>query len=218
MLSMLFVLRSRRQNNIWRSLRFVIVYETWKVAWTLIFEIAGEKHVLPCSPIISLVILRRSQLTCLKITLALPPAMTIRSPQSFMTAATGSIFATRPLISYDKLSSRLLSFLNSHASKVFWDTCFYAKMAADLFCLRVCLLFASFLVLTRGQNNRTVFSPSSTSGNSCLVVFGLVPWNGVWVFARSVVRAFVQYLWPLHQNDIDFSWTYTEKRGKDHEC
>ena len=56
--------------------------------------------------------------------------------------------------------------------KVFWDACFCVKMAADLFCFRVCVLFASFLVLTRGQNNRTVFLSSSTSGNSCLVVLG----------------------------------------------
>ena len=34
------------------------------------------------------------------------------------------------------------------------------------------MLLASFLVLTRGQSNRTVFSPSSTSGNSCVVVLG----------------------------------------------
>lgn len=56
------------------------------------------------------------------------------------------------------------------APKLFWDACFCAKMAEDLFCFRFCVLFASFLILTRGQNNRTAFLPSSTSGNSCIVV------------------------------------------------
>lgn len=58
------------------------------------------------------------------------------------------------------------------APKLFWDACFCAKMAEDLFCFGVYVLFASFLVLTRGQNNRTVFLPSSTSGNLCMVVLG----------------------------------------------
>ena len=56
------------------------------------------------------------------------------------------------------------------APKLFWDACFSVKMAADLFSFKVCVLFASLLVLTRGQNNRTTFLPSSTSGNTCIVV------------------------------------------------
>ena len=118
-------------------------------------------------------ILSRSQLTCRKITLALPPAMTIRSPQGFMTKETGKKILQHVFsFTYLKIrfSSSLLS--GSHAPKAFWDACFYAKMAADLFFFRVCGLLASFLVLTSGQSNRTVFLPSSTSGNSRIVVLG----------------------------------------------
>jgi len=42
-----------------------------------------------------------------------------------------------------------------------------AKMAADLFLVTVYVLLGSFPILTVGQSNRTVFSPSSTSGCTC---------------------------------------------------
>ena len=42
----------------------------------------------------------------------------------------------------------------------------FAKMAVDLFLVTACVLLGSFPILTGGQSNRTVFSPSSTSGNS----------------------------------------------------
>ena len=64
------------------------------------------------------------------------------------------------------MGSSLLSLFNAY--KGLWDACFSAKMAADLFWLKVCVLLGSFLALTSGQSNRTVFSPSSTSGNSCV--------------------------------------------------
>lgn len=40
-------------------------------------------------------------------------------------------------------------------------------MAADLFLVTACVLLGSFPILTEGQSNRTVFSPSSTSGCTC---------------------------------------------------
>ena len=42
----------------------------------------------------------------------------------------------------------------------------FANMAVDLFLVTACVLLGSFPILTGGQSNRTVFSPSSTSGNS----------------------------------------------------
>ena len=46
------------------------------------------------------------------------------------------------------------------------------KMAADLFLVTVYVFLSSFPILTVGQSNRTVFSPSSTSGNSAVTIFG----------------------------------------------
>lgn len=143
-------------------------------------------------------IVSRSQLTCLKITLALPPAMTIRSPQSFMTAKTGNILPHVLLSHIWRWGLSPVFSRYSQAPKVFWDACFCAKMAADLFCIRVCVLFASFLVLTRGQNNRTVFLPSSTSGNSCTVVLiRYVCFDTICTYTFCVI--FVTFASEFHQ-------------------
>lgn len=64
------------------------------------------------------------------------------------------------------LGSSLLSQFLLWVTKGLWDAYLPPKMAADLFLATVCVLLGSLPILTGAQSNRTVFSPSSTSGNS----------------------------------------------------